>query len=212
MFLWMRFLKDDALTFLKVATPLDLSHAVASTKLKCAILQWQVARAEGITNTNGDGESETAGVTDKSTSSELFSFDRRAVQDIGCQKMLLPAILDYDREQRLCVFNASVFVCHVCFAEKLGHQCLQFDVCGHVYCKECMHGYFKVQIQEGSVQSLTCPFDQCETQAHPAQVRWWRHLVSSSRCRPLVPSAVVFLNFARYALQPRDVNVAFHMM
>ena len=40
MFLWMRFLKDDALTFLKVTTPLDLSHAVASMKLKCGILQW----------------------------------------------------------------------------------------------------------------------------------------------------------------------------
>ena len=192
MFLWMRFLKDDALTFLNVTTPLDLSHAVASTKLKCAILQWQVARAEGVTNS--DGESETAGDEDKSSSGEQFTFDPRAVQDIGCQKMLLPAILDYDREQRLCVFNMSVFVCQVCFAEKLGHQCLQFDDCGHVYCKDCMRGYFEVQIQEGSVQSLTCPFDQCETQAHPAQVRviaWWRHLVSS-RHYPLVTSAVIF--------------------
>ena len=180
LFLWMSFLKDDALSFLQIASPLDLSHVVASMKLKRAILQWQVtgSKSDEITQTVDSSDSEIAGKSDlhcvkhKSglTSSEQLTFDPRAVQDIGSQQMLLPAILEYNREQRLCVFNLTVYTCQVCFVEKLGDQCLQFDVCGHVYCKDCMRGYFEVQIQDGSVQCLTCPYDQCESQAHPAQV------------------------------------------
>ena len=61
-----------------------------------------------------------------------------------------------------------------------------------------MRGYFEVQIQEGSVQSLTCPFDQCETQAHPAQVS---HCMVATPCveSSLTPGDIRcnFLHFAR---------------
>ena len=58
----------------------------------------------------------------------------------------------------------------VCFCERLGAICIQFSGCGHVYCKECMKGYFEVQINDGSVKCLECPSDKCESQAYPGQV------------------------------------------
>ena len=185
LFLWMSFLKDEALSFLQITSPLDLSHVVASMKLKRAILQWQVtaSKSDDLTTKTVDGSEITAGHSDSQikhksslTSSEQLTFDPRAIQDIGSQQMLLPAILEYDREQRLCVFRQTVYTCQVCFVEKLGDDCLQFDRCGHVYCKDCMRAYFNVQIQDGSVQCLTCPYELCESQAHPAQVRRRIHI------------------------------------
>ena len=190
LFLWMSFLKDEALGFLQITSPLDLSHVVASMKLKRAILQWQVtaSKSDDLTTKTVDGSELTPGHSDSQikhksslTSSEQLTFDPRAIQDIGSQQMLLPAILEYDREQRLCVFKQTVYTCQVCFAEKLGDECLQFDGCGHVYCKDCMRAYFNVQIQDGSVQCLTCPYELCESQAHPAQVRRLIHNINA-RC------------------------------
>ena len=101
------------------------------------------------------------------------SLDRRAHQDIASQDLVLRTILEYDRLQREAEFNRTLFTCEVCFSEKLGAVCSSFPDCNHVFCKECMQGYFEVQIADGNVKGLTCPADKCESQAHPSQVSLW---------------------------------------
>lgn len=99
------------------------------------------------------------------------TYDPRAIQDIGSQNRLLPALLDYDKQARKLEFDKTLFQCKVCFNNKTGSQCMSFYDCDHVYCKDCMKDYFMVQIQEGNVNGLDCPDDKCESQAHPSQVK-----------------------------------------
>ncbi|XP_035681742.1 E3 ubiquitin-protein ligase RNF14-like [Branchiostoma floridae] len=97
--------------------------------------------------------------------------DLRAIQDLASPSLLVPALVEYDQERRQHMFNTTMYNCNVCFGEKLGADCIGFKGCDHVYCKECMKGYFQVQISEGNVQCLQCPEPKCESQALPSQVQ-----------------------------------------
>ncbi|KAL5012716.1 hypothetical protein ScPMuIL_011267 [Solemya velum] len=100
-----------------------------------------------------------------------LAYDKRGIQDIASQDCLLPAILDFDKQAREQEFNRTIFCCKVCFNEKIGARCLNFSGCDHVYCKECMKDYFRIQIDDGNVKSLYCPEEKCESQAHPSQIK-----------------------------------------
>ncbi|KAJ8297615.1 hypothetical protein KUTeg_024146 [Tegillarca granosa] len=100
---------------------------------------------------------------------ESSPLDSRAIQELASQSRLIPVILEYDKQEKQREFDKSVFLCNVCFMEKVGSQCIHFLDCSHPYCKECMKSYFTVQIQEGNVVELTCPNDKCESKAHPSQ-------------------------------------------
>lgn len=113
----------------------------------------------------------------KDTNRKESASDSRAIQDIASYDRLLPVILEYNKQAIKLDFDKSVFSCQVCFGEKLGSQCIKFLDCCHVYCKSCMRDYFNVQINEGNVKGLICPYEKCETQAHPCQVRKFNDLI-----------------------------------
>ncbi len=92
----------------------------------------------------------------------------KAVKEI-CSMSILE---DYDQNEHDFKFRQSHYMCNVCFVEKSGVVCFRYIPCHHVYCNDCMKEYFEVQINEGKVTSLTCPFDKCESQALPLQVRF----------------------------------------
>uniref|UniRef100_A0A2P2I4I4 RBR-type E3 ubiquitin transferase n=1 Tax=Hirondellea gigas TaxID=1518452 RepID=A0A2P2I4I4_9CRUS len=96
--------------------------------------------------------------------------DERTVQDVGPKTNILMLLREYDQEKRRFVFLKKSFPCHVCFCDKIGSQCMEFWPCGHVYCKECMKGYFEVQIKEGNFKFLKCPNEKCNSEANPKQV------------------------------------------
>ena len=189
LFLWTVFLKDEATGFLCLSSPMDLSNVVKrhrsryksphtsrdshkpniSSTEKPSIFTEDNGEALAISNDRGAASSDNS--ADNAVAvSQSDPVDPRVVQDIASQELLLAAILEHDREQKEKVFNMTLFTCQVCISEKLGSLCLAFHDCGHVYCKDCMAGYFEVQIQEGNVQGLICPSDKCESQAHPTQV------------------------------------------
>lgn len=117
----------------------------------------------------------------KDTNRKESASDSRAIQDIASYDRLLPVILEYNKQAIKLDFDKSFFSCQVCFGEKLGSQCIKFLDCGHVYCKSCMRDYFNVQINEGNVKGLICPYEKCETQAHPCQVRKFNYLIHCTR-------------------------------
>lgn len=96
--------------------------------------------------------------------------DPRAVRDVQYQGDLLEYLKDYDKLQKKVAFDKAVHCCKVCLSDKMGTQCIEFQKCCHVYCRECMKDYFRIQIADGSVKCLTCPEDKCTSQASPAQV------------------------------------------
>lgn len=98
-------------------------------------------------------------------------WDDRAFQDVASYYTLVNSILEYDQEEKRRVFRNSYFTCTVCFCERPGSFCIEFQDCGHVFCVDCMRGYFKVQIEDGAVRALNCPTEKCESQALPFQVK-----------------------------------------
>jgi len=78
---------------------------------------------------------------------------------------------NFNENQEIEAFNSQVFECIICFAEKLGKNCLRFAECQHVFCNECMKSHFEVKISQGEMTSLTCPEQKCTSQALPTQVK-----------------------------------------
>lgn len=146
--MWISFLQDEAFEFLSILSPLDLSHVLSH-------------RHERRTRKNDGG---------RKSKHKPVKYDMRGIQDIASQHLLLPALLEYDKQERQRQFDKTVFACKVCFQDKLGALCTFFFGCDHVYCKECMAEYFVVQIEDGNVKGLYCPEDKCDSQAHPSQV------------------------------------------
>jgi E3 ubiquitin-protein ligase RNF14 len=97
--------------------------------------------------------------------------DPRAIQEILPPDRLLAAILEFNTEQVELQFGTQIFTCKICFCEKPGKQCLHFTPCNHVFCQECLKGYFEVQIGDGNVQGLLCPEPGCDTTATPGHVK-----------------------------------------
>ena len=185
--MWTSFLKDDTIEYLSIESPLDLSTVVPKKITPKSLQHSESKQSSDSQQQNSDNasgavlEGATAGAAASSTchntstngditSGDLDPSDPRAIQDIASQDLLLPTILEHNKLQEDYEFKTTLFTCQVCFMEKLGALCLSFLTCEHVFCKECMKGYFEVQIQDGSVKALTCPSDKCESQAHPSQV------------------------------------------
>jgi E3 ubiquitin-protein ligase RNF14 len=70
--------------------------------------------------------------TPKSTSRQLNS---RAVQDVHFEGDFIELVTDYDQLQKKLAFEKAVHECKVCFMERMGTLCIQFQGCGHVFCK-----------------------------------------------------------------------------
>jgi E3 ubiquitin-protein ligase RNF14 len=184
LFLWTSLLKDDILDFLQIKSPLDISNVVhhchhhrgkrrsrtTSFNQQFPQVEEQTVTPQSTSDILINTDEHHRHISNASDTSESC-YDHRAIQDIASQDMLYPALLEYNKTQRDLVFQVTLFTCQVCFCEKLGRLCMKFSGCGHVYCRDCMRGYFEVQIGEGNVLSLTCPYDRCESQAHPGQVR-----------------------------------------
>jgi len=80
-------------------------------------------------------------------------------------------LIKYNEDRTITEFGRQIFSCEICFQDKVGIKCTQFKPCCHVYCKECIGGYFEVRIKEGTVQSMPCPFVKCTSEASPQQIR-----------------------------------------
>uniref|UniRef100_A0A3Q3WKI4 E3 ubiquitin-protein ligase RNF14 n=1 Tax=Mola mola TaxID=94237 RepID=A0A3Q3WKI4_MOLML len=145
LFPWIQFLKEEALDFLGIQSPLEV--------------------VRGGSKAGSEGRKSDPAL---SSSSQL---DQRAIPLMDPRVDLLPQLLDFDEAQRQRVFDSKVFCCGICFVEKLGSNCLLFKDCQHVYCKACMTEYFKIQIQDGNVQCLNCPEPKCTSVATPLQVK-----------------------------------------
>ncbi|XP_072040514.1 E3 ubiquitin-protein ligase RNF14-like isoform X2 [Amphiura filiformis] len=183
LFLWTQFLIDESLDILELSSPItldteELQRKRPSTSRQTSQDQDAAACDEDATQksasqarTDKKEEAATASVDPPTSTSSARTCDSRAVQDIASVPHLIPAIIDHDQAERQRAFNLAVYSCNVCFSEKQGSDCINFMGCDHVYCKECMKEYFKVQISDGNVKCLNCPETDCDSQALPSQVR-----------------------------------------
>ena len=145
MFEWMSFLTDDAKSLLGIVSPWEIND-----------VEIQRSKSFGAKNLDIENLEET---------------DCRAFQDVASLAEVHCCLEDFDHNEKQRQFSLNVYACGVCFLEKLGDKCISFYPCSHVYCNDCMSEYFSVKIRDGAVKALTCPFEKCNSQAFPNQVR-----------------------------------------
>uniref|UniRef100_A0A8C5KCS6 E3 ubiquitin-protein ligase RNF14 n=2 Tax=Jaculus jaculus TaxID=51337 RepID=A0A8C5KCS6_JACJA len=158
LFSWLQFLKTETLEYLNIVSPFELKMGSQNK------VQRRVAEASSNT------ELDLGGAAGSDVEQEE-AVDERAVQDVESLSSLIQNILDFDQAQQTKCFNSKLFLCNICFCEKLGSKCMCFLDCKHVYCRACLKDYFEIQIRDGQVQSLNCPEPKCPSVATPGQVK-----------------------------------------
>lgn len=96
--------------------------------------------------------------------------DPRVIKNIHAFSSRLRFVLDDNKAQNEKEFQNTFFPCGICLEEKVGGDCLRFFACGHVYCRECLGGYFTSQIESRAVQFMLCPDPKCKKLAIPNEV------------------------------------------
>ncbi|KAK7926315.1 hypothetical protein WMY93_008625 [Mugilogobius chulae] len=167
LFTWIQFLKEEAVDFLCIKSPLEVHRAKSISDRKKTEPEKREEKSSDVKPLSDLSSSAAASCC-------VSPLDPRAVALSDPRLDLLPQLLDHDEAQRQRLFDGKVFSCGICFSEKLGAACLCFKECQHVYCNACMSEYFQIQIKDGNVQCLNCPEPKCSSVATPLQVK---HLV-----------------------------------
>ena len=71
-------------------------------------------------------------------------------------------ILDYDLQMQRKQFEDETFDCGICLEPKKGAVCHKMQLCGHVFCLECLHDFYNNAIEEGDVSQVKCLTPDCE--------------------------------------------------
>ncbi|KAM9299333.1 E3 ubiquitin-protein ligase RNF14-like [Gastrophryne carolinensis] len=150
LFAWMQFLKEKTLEYLNIKSPYQIQV--------CSTPSWSQT-------------SENANLCDAGAKSAIGEIDRRAIQDVQSVSALIKYILDFNESQQKKCFDSKVFLCNICFCEKLGSEGTYFKACSHVYCNSCLKDYFEIQIRDGQVHALNCPEPKCTSVPSHGQVK-----------------------------------------
>lgn len=80
-------------------------------------------------------------------------------------------MIEHNDAKNLQLFESGQFDCAICFDELPGSKCMKFLLCGHVYCLDCVAGFFNASIAEGKVKDIKCPDMSCDKHAQPHEIR-----------------------------------------
>ncbi|KEI39815.1 uncharacterized protein L969DRAFT_86399 [Mixia osmundae IAM 14324] len=75
----------------------------------------------------------------------------------------------HDAKRRAAVFSGTSFACGICLEDRKGKGCVQLTGCSHVFCFECLAGYFRALIAQGIVRTVHCPDPACVRDRAKAQ-------------------------------------------
>ncbi|XP_056430897.1 E3 ubiquitin-protein ligase RNF14-like [Hyla sarda] len=145
LFQWIQFLNEETLDYLNIKSPYEIK--MSSNGVQCWMQSHEKTPDDGVL------------------------LDTRAIQDEQSVSALVKYVLDFNEAQQKKAFDRKLFLCNICFIEKLGSDCTHFKACEHVYCNTCLKEYFEVQIKDGQVHALNCPEPECTSVATPAQVK-----------------------------------------
>ncbi|VDO34720.1 unnamed protein product [Haemonchus placei] len=65
--------------------------------------------------------------------------------------------------KEICLDGNPYSTQNVCYDNKSGPECVKFNPCGHVFCKECVRTYFLDQLTAMRVAPLSCLSPRCES-------------------------------------------------
>uniref|UniRef100_UPI003AABE01E E3 ubiquitin-protein ligase RNF14-like n=1 Tax=Centroberyx gerrardi TaxID=166262 RepID=UPI003AABE01E len=190
LFSWVQFLREEALSFLDIHSLLELPssddtlNSDSSQDLMSDDQNPPVSEPD-LSPSLPVPSSPSVPLGQSGQTAEEQAASLSAQNQLSCQEKdetlsrlppapaqtLLSQLLVHNEAQKQKVFAGMVFDCGVCFAARLGSDCVELRECGHVYCQSCMSRFCKVQIAEGNVRGVTCPQADCTAAPTPAQVK-----------------------------------------
>lgn len=96
-----------------------------------------------------------------------FGLNKQGSQFLEVSSDMKLALLDFDLKSKRAKFEAETFECGVCIEPKKGSKCHKLQLCGHVFCVECLQDFFNSCITEGNIGSIKCMAPQCDD--HPSK-------------------------------------------
>ena len=84
---------------------------------------------------------------------------------------VVPLLVEYDNKERAVTFQSSRFTCDICCLNVSGSDCIRFQSCTHIHCKQCMTTYLTSKITDGSVSTIDCPSFDCSQLISPGIVQ-----------------------------------------
>ena len=77
---------------------------------------------------------------------------------------VLKHLLVYNKDATRQVFQHGTYECGICLDPENGSLCYQIEYCEHVFCIECLQGYFSNAILTGNIYSVKYPAFRCGDQ------------------------------------------------
>uniref|UniRef100_A0A7I4Y599 RBR-type E3 ubiquitin transferase n=1 Tax=Haemonchus contortus TaxID=6289 RepID=A0A7I4Y599_HAECO len=84
---------------------------------------------------------------------------------------LVGRIVDSSSKSEDLLFQTGCYDCEICFENKMGSQCVRFNPCMHVFCKDCVAGFFAERLNNLEVRELGCPASDCKSTASEQTIR-----------------------------------------
>lgn len=82
-------------------------------------------------------------------------------EEVIVRNSLQAQLVTHDRLIRYSTFSKESFDCGICLETKKGAGCSRIRSCGHVFCIECLHSFFELNIREGLVKNVCCADMEC---------------------------------------------------
>ncbi|XP_011501033.1 PREDICTED: E3 ubiquitin-protein ligase RNF14-like [Ceratosolen solmsi marchali] len=177
LFTWISFLQSETLKFLKIQECINIDNiyklyemTLTKTKLPQGLVDFQNSITDDKKFKESKFKDGSIYVREKIKIKNKVH-DQRAVHDIFIGINPVQMLIDYNEMQKQIEFKKNLYSCKICFTDKSGEYCTQFLPCTHVFCKECITGYFEVRIKEGTVQNILCPKENCKSEVSPGQIK-----------------------------------------
>ncbi|XP_073990834.1 E3 ubiquitin-protein ligase RNF14-like isoform X2 [Rhodnius prolixus] len=179
--------KSECTNIQKVESPTNLAN---ETSLSVNNSRNNETRTEGFGNRSDSMENVPPSPADMSTRKRFYHQRRPAFSRFSQERSYQPLIKDprivfqslpsmythqyivaFNEERIKIQFQKNIYLCEICFQDKMGEKCVQFQPCDHVYCKDCVKEYFETRIKDGMVQTMPCPYDKCDSEANQSQIK-----------------------------------------
>eukprot|EP00798_Chlamydomonas_sp_ICE-L_P006631 gene6631-3289_t len=90
--------------------------------------------------------------------------DESAMQ--GAQAVAM-AILNYSARKEFDVFQTEIWTCKICFDDVPGSRCVRLPDCTHHFCTDCFSTHCRMNVNDGTVDKVTCPEPGCKLAVPP---------------------------------------------
>ena len=185
LFVWYTYLRDNTVEFLEVDKSIELSplkvgkvititsNCFGKIKFRNQIFKFQRHRIidPSIPLKIGDMvEFQTEFEDEDQTQIAIHVKKTSGIFDTQKSNSLIKEIVKHSKLMDLKIMHKKMIHCQICFEDKPGTQCMKFQDCHHIYCKQCMASYFEIKISEG-FPVLRCPKSSCLTIALSEQVK-----------------------------------------